>query len=77
MMRVIEAFVDMTDNNYLYHPGDTFPRKGLKVSDERIAFLSGNQNLLGKPVIAEELEMEMPIPESTPKPKRSRKKNAD
>lgn len=68
-MRVIEAFVDITDHNHLYHPGDTFPRKGLKVTSDRIAFLSGSDNLLGKPVIAED-----PVVE---KPKRGRKKNAD
>ena len=73
MMKVIEAFVDLTDNNHLYHPGDTFPRKGLEVSTERIAFLSGSDNLLGKPVIADEPE---PVSEP-PKPKRSKKRNAD
>lgn len=77
MMKVIEAFVDLTDNNYLYHPGDIFPREGLKVSEGRIAFLSSGDNLVGRPVIAVEPE---PIAEVMPepiKPKRGRKKNAD
>ena len=54
-----------------------FPREGLRVSEDRIAFLSGGDNLVGKPVIAVEPE---PIAETMPgpvKPKRGRKKNAD
>jgi hypothetical protein len=33
----------MTDNHYAYRAGDTFPRDGAKVSEERIrALLTGN-----------------------------------
>lgn len=34
--KVKEEIFDKQDNNYIYKVGDTFPREGLKVSDERI-----------------------------------------
>ncbi|MDU5688629.1 MAG: Rho termination factor N-terminal domain-containing protein [Kluyvera cryocrescens] len=40
MYKVIEYFTDLQDANYEYNVGDTFPRKGLNVSDERLAELS-------------------------------------
>ena len=36
---------------YEYNVGDEFPRKGKKVSNERLAELSGNNNLQGVPLI--------------------------
>ena len=74
-MTVIESFVDITDNNHLYHPGDAFPRMGLRVSGERIAYLRSSDNLVGKPVIADESAPALdPAPESAPAPKPKRKK---
>ena len=40
MYKVIEYFTDLQDANYEYNVGDTFPRKGLNVSDERLTELS-------------------------------------
>lgn len=51
MYKVIKFFHDLQDNNYEYKIGDTFPRKGLKVSDERLAELASNANKQGCPLI--------------------------
>ena len=64
MYKVIESFTDLRDNNYVYYVGDTFPRNGVEVGDERIAELSSDKNLQGVPLIEEIVE----------KPKRTRKK---
>jgi hypothetical protein len=52
MYKVVKSFVDLQDNNYSYKDGDTYPRKGYKPTDERIAELSGKENLQGQPLIA-------------------------
>lgn len=49
--RVIHHFTDLQDSNHPYYEGDTFPRSGLKVSDERLNELAGSQNKQGKPLI--------------------------
>ena len=51
MHKVIKYFVDLQDNNHPYNVGDTFPRKGLEVTEERLAELSGSQNKQGVPLI--------------------------
>ena len=55
MMRykAITSFTDMQDNGYAYNAGDTFPRIGLSVNEERIRELSTENNRRGKPVIVE------------------------
>ena len=47
MYRVVEAFADLTDNNHVYLAGDEFPRRGAKVSDERVAELASSKNKRG------------------------------
>lgn len=64
MYKVIKSFTDLQDNNYAYYVGDTFPRNGVEVDDERIAELASGKNRLGVPLIEEIAE----------KPKRTRKK---
>lgn len=49
--KVIHHFMDLQDFNHPYYEGDTFPRSGLKVSDERLNELAGSQNKQGKPLI--------------------------
>lgn len=44
---VIKYFTDLQDNNFAYNEGDTFPREGLEVSDERIEELSTTANRRG------------------------------
>lgn len=51
MYKVIKFFTDLQDNNFAYEVGDTFPREGLKVSEDRLAELSGSDNMQGKPLI--------------------------
>lgn len=57
--RAAVDFIDLQDDNRLYHAGDTFPRDGLTVSDERIAELAGNGNRMGYPLI-EQVEEKKP-----------------
>lgn len=51
MYKAIKHFADLKDNNHVYNPGDVFPRKGLDVSVERLAELSGYKNKQGMPLI--------------------------
>ena len=51
MYKVLEAFYDLQDGNHAYEPGDTFPRDGLKVTEERCNALLRGYNALGKPLI--------------------------
>lgn len=51
MYKVIKYFVDLQDNNHPYNVGDIFPRKGMKVSDDRITELAGPNNKQGVPLI--------------------------
>lgn len=52
MYKVIKHFTDLQDNNHSYNVGDTYPRKGLEVKEDRIAELSGAENLQKTPLIA-------------------------
>lgn len=47
MHKVVTYFEDLKDNNHRYNVGDVYPRKGLKVSKERIAELSSTNNKRG------------------------------
>lgn len=51
MYKVIVSFVDLQDNLFVYKVGDTFPRKGLKVSEERYKELSSSENKRNIPLI--------------------------
>lgn len=53
MYRAITTFCDLQDNNHVYHPGDVFPRGGLEVSAERLAYLASDKTRLDVPVIEE------------------------
>lgn len=57
MYRVLTTFRDLQDNNYRYHAGDEFPRKGLVVSEERLNELLTDKNRRGIPVIASIIEI--------------------
>lgn len=58
MYKVIKYFTDLQDKDFPYNVGDAFPRKGKKVSAERLAELSGSENKRGCPLIR--LEEEKP-----------------
>lgn len=62
MYKVIKLFADLQDKNHVYTKGDTFPREGLEVTEERIKELAGSNNKQGTPLIklVEELPAENP-----------------
>ena len=60
----------MQDNNFAYHVGDEYPRKGLSVLPSRIRELATDKNRQGVPLIEEILDIE----ESPEKKTRSTKK---
>lgn len=47
MYEVVNYFIDLQDFNHPYSVGDIFPRSGMKVSEERLAELSGKNNKRG------------------------------
>lgn len=51
MYKVIKAFTDLNDGLHEYKEGDVYPRAGYSPSDERIAELSGVNNLRHVPLI--------------------------
>lgn len=51
MYKVIVPFVDLQDNLFAYGVGDTFPRKGMKVSKERFEELASSNNKRSMPLI--------------------------
>ena len=51
MYRVIHAFRDREDSNHYYHAGATYPRDGVEVKPERLAYLSGSKNRMQTPLI--------------------------
>lgn len=81
--RVIKHFCDLTDDGYVYREGDTFPREGLTVSDERAEELSTSANRRGTPLI-ERIEeaseepafepKEEPVKTASKKPRKGTKK---
>lgn len=60
MYKCIVRFKDLQDNGYVYNVGDSFPRVGLKVSDERIAELASDKNKRGIPLIEKEIKRGRP-----------------
>ena len=50
MYKVLIDFSDPVDGG-VYRAGDAYPRDGVKPSAERIKYLSGSTNKIGKPVI--------------------------
>lgn len=67
MYKVIERFMDLQDDNYIYEVGGAYPREGADPTLERIRELASNSNKIGKPLIEEVVG----------KPKRTRKKKSD
>lgn len=49
--KTLVGFFDLQDGNFEYRVGDIYPRKGLKVSEDRYKELATNRNKLGKPLI--------------------------
>ena len=51
MIKVIKQFYDLQDDGYCYNKGDSYPRKGFKATDARIAELAGSKNKCGVALI--------------------------
>lgn len=49
--KVIHYFTDLQDFNHPYKVGDSFPRLGLNVSEDRLKELASKNNKQGKPLI--------------------------
>lgn len=64
MYKVINAFTDLTDNRHAYKAGDEFPRRGMKVTEERLEELSSAKNRRGIPLIEK-------VPEASDKPSKT------
>lgn len=54
--RALVRFADLQDGKRIYEAGETFPRLGLHVSEERLTELAGSDNRAGHPLIAAEPE---------------------
>lgn len=73
MYRVIHAFRDREDKNRYYHAGAIFPRDGVSVSPERLAYLSGSKNRMQTPLIEKVADTPAEKAESKPKKVRTKK----
>lgn len=77
MYRVIKSFSDLQDNGFVYKAGDTFPRLGKEVTENRLKELSSKENKRGEKLIEGEPEpVEEIIEEEAPVERRRRRKNA-
>lgn len=65
MYRVIKYFTDLHDKDHPYNVGDTFPRAGIEVTEERLKELSGCDNKQGTPLI-ELVDEKKPVPQKSP-----------
>ena len=70
MYKVIKYFVDLKDNNHEYNAGDVYPREGYTPTAERIAELSGSDNLQKQPLIVKVAEAEKAAPKKKPAAKK-------
>lgn len=75
MYRVIKYFTDLHDGDFAYNAGDIFPRKGVSVSEARLAELAGSGNKQGQPLI--ELVKEAAPKSEEEKPKKAKKAKAE
>lgn len=55
--KAVEVFADLEDGKHLYKAGDVFPRPGKEVPKSRIAELSGTDNKMHRPLIAEDVSV--------------------
>ena len=72
MYKVIHTFKDLKDEaGKVYREGDTYPRKGYKPTEKRIAELLGKRNKIGAPLI-KEIEASKKKTQSKPKEPKKR-----
>ena len=75
MYIVIRDFCDLQDEKYLYREGDEFPRRGRKVSEERLRELSSTSNKTHFALI-EEVKESIPVENSDSSREKKGRKNA-
>lgn len=86
MYKVVYGFLDLQDEQHYYAVGDTFPREGMEVSEERLTELMTDANKIGVPLIqsvpetpakssksGEKRTKDKPLGETKNKPKRAKK----
>lgn len=64
--KVLIDFADLEDNKYVYHKGDTYPRKGLNPTSERYAELATETNKMGFALIERKAPKREKPTKSTP-----------
>lgn len=83
MYKVIKYFTDLQDNKHPYNVGDTFPREGVEVTEDRIRELATTENRRNEPLIEEVVEETTEETETAedveekPKKKRAKKDATD
>ena len=77
MYKVIKAFEDLQDNRHVYEAGHPFPRKGVNVSEERLAELAGSTNRRGEPLIKLVAHKGKSKAEQSPEAKQEAKEEAE
>lgn len=85
MYKVTSAFVDLQDDKHLYNIGDSFPREGKVVTNDRLDELASGKNATGKPLIQLVEDVVQVVEEPViveavaeePKKRGRKKKNAD
>lgn len=73
MYRAVKGFFDTQDSDHWYNAGDRFPRDGIKVTDARIAELSGSDNRQHEPLI-EAVKAQKPVEPAGSEPDADEKK---
>lgn len=51
MYKVLKAFTDLQDDNYVYLAGDEYPRKGVLIKQDRLDALASKDNARGEALI--------------------------
>lgn len=66
MYKALTRFADMQDAGRIYEAGDTYPRPGFEVTEQRLAELAGSDNRARRPLIQ---AAETPVEPAKDKPK--------
>lgn len=74
MYKVIKDFTDLEDNRHVYRTGDTFPRDGAEVSEERVNALASAKNVRGERLIAFVADPKKETKAKAPERKRGKEK---
>jgi len=51
MYKVLKAFTDLQDDNYVYLAGDVYPREGVLIKQDRLDALASKDNVRGEALI--------------------------